>query len=143
MRSTTASKPATSGKLPKGWSVYQGDGYTVPVPAGASVRSSGSEVYFTANNRLLIVDQTDQPKADPVADKRRRDHQPLAPYRIRLSASVILRSGASKSLPAFHFSKAMTFSMRASTNAAAASRPDDRRMASALARMPERIARLD
>jgi hypothetical protein len=60
------SKPAAG--VPKGWYLYKGDGYSVPVPNGADVRPQGSEVYVTKNNRLLIIDHSEQPKADPVAD---------------------------------------------------------------------------
>ncbi|GAA3350223.1 hypothetical protein GCM10020358_75300 [Amorphoplanes nipponensis] len=66
--SAAASKPATTGKVPAGWRLYQGDGYSVPIPEGAEVRPDGTEVYFTKNNRLLIIDHSEQPKPDPVAD---------------------------------------------------------------------------
>jgi hypothetical protein len=55
--------------MPAGWHLYQDPtGFQVPVPDGASITRQGSEVYFRKNNRLLIVDQTDQPRPDPVAD---------------------------------------------------------------------------
>jgi hypothetical protein len=56
---------------------------------------------------------------------------------------VTFRSGASKSLPAFHFSKVMTFSIRAATKASAASFPSNSRRVRAGIRMPDRIARLE
>jgi serine/threonine protein kinase len=65
---TPTSKAPAAGGVPKGWYLYKGDGYSVPVPDGASVRPQGSEVYITKNNRLLIIDHSEQPKADPVAD---------------------------------------------------------------------------
>jgi hypothetical protein len=46
-------------------------GFSVPVPKGWNVRRDGSEVYFEDNTnegRLLIVDQTNSPKSDPVRD---------------------------------------------------------------------------
>ncbi len=66
--SPSASTPAT-GAMPAGWHLYQDPtGFQVPVPDGVSITRQGSEVYFRKDNRLLIVDQTDQPKPDPVAD---------------------------------------------------------------------------
>jgi hypothetical protein len=69
---TKPSPPPTSktaaGGVPKGWYLYNGDGYSVPVPNGSSVQKRGSEVYFTKNNRLLIIDHSERPKSDPVAD---------------------------------------------------------------------------
>ena len=66
--SAAVSKAPVTVRVPNGWRLYQGDGYSVPVPNGASVRAQGTEVYFTKNNRLLIIDHSEQPKADPVAD---------------------------------------------------------------------------
>src|SRR5690606_15097755 len=74
---------------------------------------------------------------------RERVAYAFAPYLSRPSTSVIALIGASKSLPAFHFSKAMTLSMRRATKASAASRPSNQRMVRAGIRMPPRIARLE
>ena len=66
-----SSAPASGGPvtLPAGWIMYHDStGFSVPIPAGASIRRQGTEVYFSKDNRLLIVDQTDQPQPDPVAD---------------------------------------------------------------------------
>jgi hypothetical protein len=66
-----SSAPAGGGgvTLPAGWYLYKDStGFAVPVPTGASISRQGSEVYFHKGNRLLIVDQTDQPQPDPVAD---------------------------------------------------------------------------
>ena len=64
-----SSAPEGAVKLPAGWTMYHDPtGFSVPIPAGASIRRQGSEVYFSKDNRLLIVDQTDQPQPDPVAD---------------------------------------------------------------------------
>ncbi len=61
--------------MPAGWHLYQDPtGFQVPVPDGASITRQGSEVYFRKDNRLLIVDQTDQPKPDPVADWTQQEH---------------------------------------------------------------------
>jgi hypothetical protein len=66
--SAAVSKTPVTVRVPKGWRLYQGDGYSVPVPEGASARSEDTEMYFTKNNRLLIIDHSEQPKPDPVAD---------------------------------------------------------------------------
>jgi hypothetical protein len=66
-----ASAPVVTGGggLPTGLSMYTDPtGFSVPIPTGATIERRGSEVYFSKDNRLLIVDQTDQPKPDPVAD---------------------------------------------------------------------------
>jgi hypothetical protein len=69
VKSAAASVPPVTARLPAGWEIYDGDGYSVPVPSGATRRNTGdTEVQFTKDNRLLIIDQTDQPKPDPVAD---------------------------------------------------------------------------
>jgi eukaryotic-like serine/threonine-protein kinase len=64
-------------------------GFSVPIPVGATIRPDGSEMYFQKDNRLLIIDQTDQPKPDPVADwtnqeADRRDRVYRNYHRIRL-----------------------------------------------------------
>jgi hypothetical protein len=71
--SASPSKLAATARVPKGWYLYKGDGYSVPVPDGASVRPDGTEVYISKNNRLLIIDHTDRPKPDPVADWRQQE----------------------------------------------------------------------
>jgi hypothetical protein len=56
----------------------------VPVPANWSVSHRGSEVYFQENGgqyRLLIVDQTDQPKPDPVKDWQTQEAARKGSYR--------------------------------------------------------------
>ena len=55
--------------MPAGWYLYKDQtGFSVPIPKGASIERRGTEVYFQKDNRLLIVDQTDDPQPDPVAD---------------------------------------------------------------------------
>jgi serine/threonine protein kinase len=72
-----SSAPAATGgnvSLPAGWTMYRdGTGFTVPIWSGASIERRGTEVYFRKDNRLLIVDQTDQPKPDPVADWKQQE----------------------------------------------------------------------
>jgi hypothetical protein len=74
---SSAPAPAAGGgtvSLPAGWTLYKDPtGFSVPIPSGASIERHGSEVYFRKNNRLLIVDQTDQPKPDPVADWKNQE----------------------------------------------------------------------
>lgn len=60
--------------LPAGWKWYsrasQGSwpGFTLPIPQNAIVDPQGSQVYIRWNNRLLLVDRTNSPAADPVKD---------------------------------------------------------------------------
>ncbi|RSM45888.1 hypothetical protein DMB66_50455 [Actinoplanes sp. ATCC 53533] len=80
--SAAGSKAPVTARVPNGWYLYQGDGYSVPVPDGVSVRTQGTEVYFTKNNRLLIIDQTREPKPDPVADwEQQEDERRGSKYR--------------------------------------------------------------
>jgi hypothetical protein len=80
--SSTPSQGPTSGAaltLPAGWKWYnrstQGDwpGFTVPIPQNASVEPEGSQIYIRWNNRLLIVDRTNAPQADPVQDWKNQE----------------------------------------------------------------------
>jgi hypothetical protein len=57
--------------LPAGWHFYSDrSGFTVAVPDGWAVSQRNGMVYFQepGGGRLLGIDQTDQPKSDPVAD---------------------------------------------------------------------------
>ena len=57
--------------LPQGWRTYRDEtGFAVAVPIGWTVVRRNGIVYFDEPNggRLLGIDQTDQPKSDPVAD---------------------------------------------------------------------------
>jgi hypothetical protein len=68
--------PAAANAAPKGFYIYRDStGFSVPVPNGWRGDRRGSEVYFQDNEggRLLIIDQTDQPKDDPVADWRQQE----------------------------------------------------------------------
>jgi hypothetical protein len=71
--SAPPSAPATTAPaasdVPKGWYRYtDSTGFSVPLPNGWKGDRRGSEVYFERDGRLLIIDQTDSPKPDPVAD---------------------------------------------------------------------------
>jgi hypothetical protein len=82
---TAARPPAGSVVLPAGWYLYKdGTGFSVPVPKGWRISHRGSEVYFQDNSgdgRLLIVDQTRQPKADPVKDWQTQEASRRSGYR--------------------------------------------------------------
>jgi hypothetical protein len=47
----------------------------VAIPAGWTMQREGAHIYFRepGGSRFLLVDQTDQPKADPVADWREQE----------------------------------------------------------------------
>jgi serine/threonine protein kinase len=67
---SSAAQPAGA-TLPAGWHRYTDQtGFTVAVPDGWSVFRRSGMVYFKEPNgpRLFGVDQTDQPRMDPVAD---------------------------------------------------------------------------
>ena len=72
-------------KLPNGWHMHHDDsGFSVPVPDGWSVSRRGSERWFRENGgsyRLLIIDQTSDPKSDPVADWRAQERVRRSGYR--------------------------------------------------------------
>jgi serine/threonine protein kinase len=68
----TAGVPAGTGTaLPAGWHMYvDPTGFSVAVPDGWTKTRSGTIIYFhdPVGGRLLGIDQTNQPKSDPVAD---------------------------------------------------------------------------
>lgn len=69
--SAPASSAPSGAALPKGWHMYGNPrtGFSVPVPDGALIDASNSdEIQFRWGNRLLLLAQTDQPAADPMAD---------------------------------------------------------------------------
>ncbi|MEV6487364.1 hypothetical protein AB0M20_01810, partial [Actinoplanes sp. NPDC051633] len=98
----SSAPPATSAKpsapaaaaLPAGWTVHKDrSGFEIPLPKGFKFsRYDGTEAYFEDNSgsgRLLIVDQTNNPKPDPVADWKgqeavRRDRDYRNYQRIRI-----------------------------------------------------------
>ncbi|WBQ06885.1 serine/threonine-protein kinase [Kribbella sp. CA-293567] len=92
--SSRTTEPSTPpGAVPAGFRRHTDPtGFSLAVPSNWTVRREGGRVYFRepGGSRLLLIDQTDQPKADPVADWRqqeqaRRDGYP-AYRRIRLEA---------------------------------------------------------
>jgi hypothetical protein len=57
--------------LPAGWREYtDSTGFSLYVPANWRVSREGTMVYFRGDGRVLGIDQTDQPRPDPVADWR-------------------------------------------------------------------------
>ncbi|BEL07663.1 hypothetical protein Q0Z83_058540 [Actinoplanes sichuanensis] len=57
--------------LPAGWVEYKDDtGFSLYVPAGWKRSKEGSIVYFRGDGKILGVDQTDEPKSNPVKDWR-------------------------------------------------------------------------
>jgi hypothetical protein len=83
---TASPTPADDGlTLPSGWHIYRDPtGFSVPVPRSWSVSRRGTEVYFREGRnggRVLIIDQTDEPKADPVRDWQRQESLRRGSYR--------------------------------------------------------------
>jgi hypothetical protein len=62
--------------VPAGWRLHRDrSGFSVPVPKGWNVSRQGSIVYFREANgrRWFLIDQTDTPRPDPVADWRSKE----------------------------------------------------------------------
>ncbi|WP_326555538.1 serine/threonine-protein kinase [Micromonospora sp. NBC_01813] len=86
--------PDPNAPLPAGWYLHQDStGFSVPVPEGWSVSREGSRVEFretTQLGRLIIIDQTNQPKPDPVADWENQESNRRGGYnnyeRVRIEA---------------------------------------------------------
>jgi hypothetical protein len=68
----SASVGAGNAALPAGWEMYTDrTGFSVAVPSGWRVSRAGTMVYFrepSGGGRVLGIDQSNQPKSDPVAD---------------------------------------------------------------------------
>lgn len=83
---TPSASPSTpSGTvLPAGWRTYRDStGFSVAVPEGWRVSREGTMVFFReqgGEGRVLGVDQTDQPKPDPVADWTGQERQRRGGY---------------------------------------------------------------
>ena len=75
-RTTSTPKPPAAGPtrppLPAGWRLYTDPtGFSLYVPRGWTKSQTGTIVYFrNSTGRVLGIDQTDQPRWDPVADWR-------------------------------------------------------------------------
>jgi hypothetical protein len=63
--------------IPAGWHLYtdKNTGFRVPVPDGWQISFDGVRVLFSEpnGNRLLMIDQTDHPLPDPVADWKSKE----------------------------------------------------------------------
>ncbi|BCB79945.1 hypothetical protein GCM10022251_08660 [Phytohabitans flavus] len=94
--SPSVSASATTGNttLPAGWRMYTDrTGFSVAVPEGWSMSREGTMVFFrerSGEGRVLGIDQTDQPKPDPVADwtqqERARRGNYSAYQRVKIAA---------------------------------------------------------
>ncbi|MEU4394795.1 protein kinase [Kribbella sp. NPDC023855] len=92
-RPTSRNTQPGAGAVPAGFERHvDPTGFSLAVPDNWTVRREGGRVYFRepGGSRFLLIDQTDQPKADPVADWRqqeaaRRDGYPEY-RRVRLEA---------------------------------------------------------
>ncbi|RZU50245.1 serine/threonine protein kinase [Krasilnikovia cinnamomea] len=68
------SAPQTNAALPAGWRVYRDrSGFSIPLPGDADISHPGRELHVRWDNRLLIIDQTDQPQPDPLADSKEQE----------------------------------------------------------------------
>ncbi|BBH64759.1 hypothetical protein ACTI_14440 [Actinoplanes sp. OR16] len=63
---SVAPSSAGAGGVPSGWRTYNGSGFSVPLPKGASVSGGGSETKVNYNNRLMLINKIDQDLDDPV-----------------------------------------------------------------------------
>ncbi|MEN3612592.1 protein kinase [Plantactinospora sp. ZYX-F-223] len=71
-------------QLPAGWRLHRDStGFSVPVPNGWTVSRDGPRVKFNDPNsrRFLMIDQTDNPRPDPVADWREQERARRGNYR--------------------------------------------------------------
>jgi serine/threonine protein kinase len=65
--------PSGNGRpqLPAGWEEYTDDtGFSLYVPKGWTRTREGTMVYFRGDGKILGIDQTDEPKSNPVKDWR-------------------------------------------------------------------------
>jgi hypothetical protein len=77
----TPSTPATL-SLPSTWRLYtDSSGYKIPLPKNASISQNGSETEIRWDNRYLLIDQTDSPKADALADWKEQEKARSGSYR--------------------------------------------------------------
>lgn len=63
--SPSAAASSAAGGTPSGWRTYNGSGFSLPVPKGASVSGGGSETRVNFDNRLLIINRVNQELDDP------------------------------------------------------------------------------
>jgi eukaryotic-like serine/threonine-protein kinase len=76
--SPSSAKPSAPAgvKLPDGWKTYSdSSGFKVPAPKNVKVSRRGSEVRLSWNNRLLLIDQSNDPKPDAYADWQQQERE--------------------------------------------------------------------
>jgi serine/threonine protein kinase len=79
----SASPEKSSAAVPAGYALRRGPGgFAVAVPAGWTSSTKGRVARFTdpQSGQLLLVDQTDSPKADPAADWRAQEQARRSSY---------------------------------------------------------------
>ncbi|MFC4071041.1 serine/threonine protein kinase [Actinoplanes subglobosus] len=77
----TSPSPDGDGRpqLPAGWVEYKDKtGFSLYVPAGWERSKEGTMVYFRGDGKILGIDQTDEPKSDPVKDWRNQSANRVA-----------------------------------------------------------------
>lgn len=70
-------------QLPPGWRLYRDrSGFSVPVPTGWTVSHDGPRVKFNdpGSRRFLMIDQTNNPRPDPVADWTQQERSRRGTY---------------------------------------------------------------
>jgi eukaryotic-like serine/threonine-protein kinase len=76
-RQTSPQSSSTApGSVPAGFERHtDASGFSLAAPAGWTMQREGEHVYFreSGGSRFLLIDQTDQPKSDPVADWRQQE----------------------------------------------------------------------
>lgn len=78
--------PARGSALPPGWELHKDPtGFSVPVPIGWQVQRNKTLVEFSepSGARMLMIDQTNSPKDDPVADWKGQEKARLDDNRYR------------------------------------------------------------
>ncbi|MBE1487003.1 hypothetical protein H4W31_002641 [Plantactinospora soyae] len=73
---TTPTGQAAQPPLPNGWKIHRDNtGFSVPVPSNWTISREGPRVKFNDPNssRFLMIDQTNSPRPDPVADWRSQE----------------------------------------------------------------------
>jgi hypothetical protein len=92
---------AEAATVPEGFSLYEDPtGFSVAIPEGWQARRDGQRVYLRepGSARFLLIDQTNNPKPDPVADWERQEASRRSTYndymRVRIEAVDYFRTAA-------------------------------------------------
>ena len=75
-----SASPTSGGGVPDGWRTYNGSGWSVPIPEGASA-SGGDQTEIGWDNRLLIISRINGPLGDPVASAEQQSTSHYRNYR--------------------------------------------------------------